>query len=124
VGFFDQWVVDLARGALQKRPATPAQAAPSPAGYLPGLKASPLFDDFAEKELVALMRELRLLSFDPGDIIVTEEEPGESIFLLARGTAKVFVRDTGSRNSLCAPSKRGRSSARSRRSSASAAPPP
>ena len=35
---------------------------------------------------------LRLLTFGPGDVIVTEGEPGQSVFILASGTVKVFVR--------------------------------
>ena len=39
-----------------------------------------------------MIQGLRLLGFGPGDVIVSEGEPGQSVFLLASGTVKVFVR--------------------------------
>ena len=70
---------------------SPASPAPRQ-GYGPGLRASPLFEGFAEDELLAVIQGLRLLSYGPGDVIVSEGEPGQSVFLLAAGTVKVFVR--------------------------------
>jgi cAMP-dependent protein kinase regulator len=60
--------------------------------YGPGLLANPLFEDFSEEELVAFIRGLKLLTFEPGDVIITEGEPGQSVFILANGGVKVFVR--------------------------------
>jgi len=54
---------------------------------------SPLFDDFAEEELVALMERLDLVFFEPGDIIISEGEPGDSLFVLTTGVLKAFVRN-------------------------------
>jgi CRP-like cAMP-binding protein len=85
----EAWLLDTVRHAVVRSPgAAPAQAQ----GYGPGLRASPLFAGFAEDDLLALIQGLRLLSFGPGDVIVTEGEPGQSVFLLASGTVKVFVR--------------------------------
>jgi hypothetical protein len=55
--------------------------------------ASPLFSDFSEAELRAVIRGLRLLTFEPGDIILSEGEPGETVFVLATGAVKAFVRN-------------------------------
>lgn len=57
--------------------------------------ASPLFSGFAEDELVAVIQGLRLVSFEPGDIILTEGDPGDSLFVLTTGVAKAFVRVEG-----------------------------
>jgi cyclic nucleotide-binding protein len=54
---------------------------------------SPLFDDFTEDELLAVIRGLTLLTFEPGDVIVGSGDAGDSLFVLTTGTAKAFVRD-------------------------------
>jgi hypothetical protein len=59
---------------------------------------SPLFTDFTEEELVAVIHGLRLLSFDPGDIILTEGEAGDSLFVLTTGFVKAFVRNPAGRH--------------------------
>ena len=54
---------------------------------------SPLFDDFTEEELLAVIQKLALSSFAPGDIIIAEGEPGDSLFVLTTGSVKAFVRN-------------------------------
>ena len=54
---------------------------------------SPLFTSFSEAELVAVIGGLELLTFDPGDIIITQGEAGNSMFVLTGGITKAFVRD-------------------------------
>jgi CRP-like cAMP-binding protein len=91
--FLHAWLLDTVRSAVRARPT--GKPAPSPRalrGYGPGFRASPLFEGFAEDALLALIQELRLLSFAPGDVVVTEDEPGQSLFILATGKVKVFVR--------------------------------
>jgi hypothetical protein len=56
--------------------------------------ATPLFPDFSRDELVAVIQGLELITFDPGDIVVSEGEPGDSLFLLTTGTVKAFVRNS------------------------------
>jgi CRP-like cAMP-binding protein len=109
-GYFQDWLLDMARKAV--RPAASAFA-PPPAdssalrAYTPGLLASPLFDGFSEDELLAVIQELRLVTFSAGDIVVTEGEPGESVFILAVGAVKVFTRDAGGRSVAIASLKEG-----------------
>jgi len=55
--------------------------------------STPLFEGFAQDELVAVIHGLKLLSFAPGDIIVAEGGPGDSLFILASGSVKAFVRN-------------------------------
>jgi hypothetical protein len=91
---FQGWLLDIVRDAVSKpdeSSAPAAQASPALRAYGPGLLASPLFQDVSEDELLALIQGLRLATFDPGDVIVTEGEPGSSLFILASGTVKVFV---------------------------------
>ena len=106
--FFEGWLLDVLRDRVGSREADDGRddaqrsALASIRGYGPGLLASPLFEDFTEEELLAVIRGLRLLTFEAGDMIITEGEPGQSLFVLTTGTVKVFVRDPGGRNvALC-----------------------
>jgi CRP-like cAMP-binding protein len=107
--FFEGWLVDVLRDRVKRseteeRPRVEGErsALGSVRGYGPGLMATPLFEDFNDDELLAVIRGLRLLSFEAGDIIITEGEPGQSLFVLATGTVKVFLRDPSGRNvALC-----------------------
>lgn len=58
-----------------------------------GAGRSPLFSDLSDSELVAVMQGLNLLSFEPGEIVVSEGEPGDSLFVLASGNVRVFARN-------------------------------
>jgi CRP-like cAMP-binding protein len=104
---FHGWLVDLVRDSVSRlQPQTHdggrgLQAAEAPAApvdgptlraYRPGLLANPLFEDFSEEELLAFIHGLKLLTFEPGDVIITEGEPGQSVFILTTGRVKVFVR--------------------------------
>ncbi len=84
-----------AQDELRSRPppALPAEAVVLPgARDVPaGVARSPLFSNFNRDELVAVIRSLRLHSYAPGQILVSEGEPGDSLFVLAVGEARVFV---------------------------------
>ena len=106
--FFQGWLVDVLRDrvghgdAEDGRAGTERAGLTSIRGYGPGLLASPLFEDFSDDELLAVIRGLRLLTFEAGDVIITEGEPGQSLFVLTTGTVKVFLRDPAGRNvALC-----------------------
>lgn len=58
-----------------------------------GMVSSPLFSDFSSDELVEVIRGLELLTYGPGDVIVAEGAPGDSLFVLTTGTVKAFVKD-------------------------------
>jgi CRP-like cAMP-binding protein len=59
---------------------------------------SPLFTSFSQEELVAVIQGLRLLSFESGDILITEGEAGDSLFVLTSGIVKAFVRNPAGKN--------------------------
>lgn len=68
-------------------------------GALPsGLARSPLFSDLTREELVDLIRGLRHATAEPGELIVSEGEPGDSLWVLASGEARVFVQGFDRRN--------------------------
>lgn|GEM_PF-673610 len=54
---------------------------------------TPLFGSFSQEQVLALVSGMRLVRFEPGDIIVAEGEPGNSLFVLTYGIVKAFVRD-------------------------------
>jgi hypothetical protein len=58
-----------------------------------GVVDTPLFRSFTRAELVALIRGLRLLVFEPGQIIVSEGEAGASLFVLTSGAVRAYVRN-------------------------------
>jgi cAMP-dependent protein kinase regulator len=61
------------------------EAAPGP--------APALFPDFSNDELMAVMGGLQLVAFETGDLIVSEGEPGDSLFLVTMGTVKAWIRN-------------------------------
>jgi hypothetical protein len=83
---FGRQLVEVANEALGSMPARGAGAARA-------VVRSPLFSDFSEAELRAVIRGLRLLTFEAGDIVLSEGEPGDTVFVLATGAVKVFVRN-------------------------------
>jgi hypothetical protein len=95
-------ILDVIQDALQPpapAPAsrvTPAAAAPGapPPPEMRAFVESPLFSGFSRDELVAVIRGLRLLAFEPGDIVLTEGDAGHSLYVITEGTVKTFVRDT------------------------------
>jgi len=54
---------------------------------------SPLFSDFSVDEMVAVIQGLKLLSYDAGEIIIGEGEPGQSLYMLSAGRVKAFKRN-------------------------------
>jgi len=65
----------------------PSQDAPAAPSYIP------LFGDFSPAELAEVIHGLRLLAFQPGDVIITQGEPGSSLFVLTAGSVKAWVRN-------------------------------
>jgi hypothetical protein len=88
-------ILDVIQEALTR----PMAAAPAPAPAAEAAPAlpfvdTPLFSGFSRDELVAVIKGLRLLTFEPGDIVLTEGDRGDSLYVITTGTVKTFVRDT------------------------------
>jgi hypothetical protein len=56
---------------------------------------SPLFKDLSVDELVEVIHGLKLLTFERSDVILREGEPGDSMYMLAAGTVRAFVKKDG-----------------------------
>ena len=77
-------------------PAAEQSEEPLPAGVEKAL-SSPLFGEFSRADLLAVMRGLRFVTFEPGDIIVGDGEPGGSLFVISTGRVKAFVKGPAGR---------------------------
>ncbi|HVQ31309.1 MAG TPA: cyclic nucleotide-binding domain-containing protein, partial [Vicinamibacteria bacterium] len=75
----------------------PAQA-PAPSAEGPGGLTGLMFDELAPDERLSVLRGLKLRTFEPGDVLVTEGEPPSGLYLLTAGGVKVFARDAESHN--------------------------
>ena len=56
------------------------------------LPQSPLFEVLNEEERAALVKEMELEQHREGDIIITEGEPGSSMYVISTGEVKVYTR--------------------------------
>jgi cAMP-dependent protein kinase regulator len=74
-----------------------ALAAPEASGPSRPIVASPLFKDFSVDEMVAVIQGLKLITCEPGEIIITQGDPGDSLYILTSGAVKAFVRDAEGR---------------------------
>jgi hypothetical protein len=72
-----------------------APAAPEAPAAGAQIVVSPLFKDFSVEELVAVIGGLNLITFERGNVILREGEPGNSLFMLTSGTVKAFVKRDG-----------------------------
>lgn len=63
--------------------------------HLDDVAASPLFRMFTRDELVAIVQQLQLLSFEPGEILLVQGQPGDSLFVIAAGEVRVYAQDGG-----------------------------
>ena len=75
---------------------TPPEPPPAVAGLGPAF-SSPLFGEFSREDLLAVIGGLRFLTFEAGDIIVGDEEPGDSLFVISSGRVKAFVKGSEGR---------------------------
>ena len=73
-------------------------AAEKAGAKFPAVQGSPLFSTFSAQELLAVIRGLNLLTFEAGEIIVSETEPGDSLFVVAAGSVRIYARDRHAHN--------------------------
>jgi CRP-like cAMP-binding protein/tetratricopeptide (TPR) repeat protein len=75
---------------IAKAPAAPPPAAaaapPAPPTRFP---QTPIFSDLGPRAFVELLQRCSLLRFQPGEVIVSQGDPGKSFFVISSGTVKV-----------------------------------
>jgi hypothetical protein len=89
---FAQELLAVIEDVFPSGPAGPAPAAPAATAGGQRIVVSPLFQDFAVDEMVAIIQGLRLLTFERGDVILREGERGDSVYMLASGRVRAFIR--------------------------------
>ncbi len=90
-GLFDD-LLDTIEQVLAEAP-----AAVSPRASKPTI-SSPLFADFSETDLVAVIQGLELESYGPGDILILQGDPGTSLFVVTSGVCRAFVKQADGKN--------------------------
>jgi CRP-like cAMP-binding protein len=91
---------DLFDGLLNTIQEVLAEAPPAePVAPRPRV-TSPLFADFSEADLFAVIQGLELATYGPGDILILEGDPGTSLFIVTTGTVKAFVKQKDGSNRL------------------------
>lgn len=99
---FQEKLLDIAEAVVHQAPPQPASPEMSERARLLAhaerLLASVLFRDLSEEELLGVVRDLRLRRFDAGEIVISEGERSEGLFIIATGAVKVFIRSPTGRN--------------------------
>jgi len=104
-GQFADELMGLVDSVFQEFPDAAPAAATAPEGSPRGgsqIVVSPLFRDFSVDEMVAVIQGLRLLTFERGQAILREGQPGGSLYTLTSGRVRVFRKDvvTGRQNQV------------------------
>ena len=91
MGLVDSLFQESSEGTFDL-PATPSeQSGPQRTGDQ--IVVSPLFRDFSVDEMVAVIAGLNLLSFERGEVILREGQPGGSLYMLTGGRVRAFRKD-------------------------------
>jgi hypothetical protein len=90
-GLFDD-LLDTIEAVLAETPAAVSGKAQTPK------ISSPLFADFSESDLVAVIQGLELATYGPGDILIAEGDPGTSLFVITSGVVRAFVKQPDGKN--------------------------
>jgi hypothetical protein len=94
-------------GAAALASAASPVAASSARGGGSQIVVSPLFRDFSVDEMVAVIHGLKLLSFERGEVILREGQPGGSLYMLTAGRVRAFKKDPAGRQSPLGDLKEG-----------------
>jgi hypothetical protein len=103
IGVLDTLADDLAlndSGTLVPPPEKASEAASARSSSAPegGALGTPLFRGMSRNEILAVIRGLNLLSVGSGEILVSEGEPGDSLFVLTTGRCRAYVRNPQGKN--------------------------
>jgi hypothetical protein len=95
---FADELLSILEGAFPSAgPSQPAPSAKVESEQGRQIVVSPLFKDFSVDEMVAVIQGLKLLTYEPGDIVITQGDAGSSLYMLASGSVKAFVRNAAGR---------------------------
>lgn len=97
-------VLEFARGALEKLTARHPQVGAAIERFYRDrllqnlLRSSPLLHPLSDEQKQVVAGHFQSRMYPPGDAIIEEGQPGESVFLLLRGSCRVFHRDAARSN--------------------------
>ena len=96
---YEPWAVSVTAGG-ELTPPAPRELGPAaaPATRSGSAVESPLFRGLSREETLAIIRGLQLRSVGPGSILVTEGEPGDSLFVLTSGVCRAYIRNPAGHN--------------------------
>ncbi len=77
-----------------------AQASESVLRAGAALVNTPLFEGFSKQELIAVIDGLESVRHAPGEIVITEGEPGGSLYVVVTGRVLAYVRNKDSQSTL------------------------
>ncbi|MFN7972091.1 MAG: cyclic nucleotide-binding domain-containing protein [Acidobacteriota bacterium] len=85
------------RGESAQKPDSGAAGEIGAVGDIPAHVSSaaaktPLFSSFSKDELRAVIEGLKLIALGPGEVVMIEDEPGSSLFVLTDGIVRIYVR--------------------------------
>ena len=92
---FADELLSVLENAFQESPTAEASSPGAPPAAGAQIVVSPLFKDFSVEELVAVIGGLNLMTFERGQVILREGEPGHSLYMLTSGSVKAFVKREG-----------------------------
>jgi CRP-like cAMP-binding protein len=101
---FADELMGLVDQLFEPAPAAPAGAPKAAAAPPPPdsggqqIVVSPLFKDFSVDEMVAVIAGLNLLTFERGDVVIRQGQPGSSLYMLTSGKVRAFVKDAAGKN--------------------------
>jgi hypothetical protein len=99
MGLVDSVFQEFPAGAAGPATATGPEGSPRGGSQI---VVSPLFRSFSVDEMVAVIQGLKLLTFERGQTILREGQPGGSLYTLTSGRVRAFRKDptTGKQNQL------------------------
>ena len=86
------------QGGSSSKPAAPPPVTAGksePLFQQPAPAKSPLFEVLNDKERAALVEEMELETHEEGSVIISEGDPGDSMYVISSGEVKVYTRATG-----------------------------
>lgn len=80
---------------VREQVAKPADGSSGEPLFSRPLPKSPLFEILGDVEREAIVKEMEVETHDEGSVIISEGDPGTSMYLIASGEVKVYTRATG-----------------------------
>lgn len=92
--------IAVRKKAEKARELLPAKSAPEEAGkseplFSRPVPKSPLFEVLGDEEREVIVREMEVETHDQGSVIISEGDPGTSMYIIVSGEVKVYTRGKG-----------------------------